>query len=134
VNHPRRKTHRFEFVIDELWPLRPSIKNSFGITFVYVGEKLVVGLRDSSKLPNTNGVWLFTSVEHLDSLKNEFPTLPRQYFWKSNRNAWLILASKLEQFEEHALKACGLILDGDKRIGRPTRGARQFRPGQLMEL
>lgn len=118
----KKRVHRFEFVLDELWPLRPSIKNAFGFTFVYIGEQLVLGLRDSAKLPSTNGVWLFTSVEFLDSLKREFPSLPRQYFWKSDKKAWLILAAKLEQFEEHAYKACELILNGDRRIGRMTRG------------
>lgn len=122
VSSTKKRIHRFAFVLDELWPLRPSIKNAFGFTFVYVGEQLVLGLRDSAKLPNTNGVWLFTSVEFLDSLKREFPSLPRQYFWKSDKKAWLILASKLEQFEEHAYKACELILNGDRRIGRLTRG------------
>ena len=122
MKNSKNKTHRFQFVLDELWPLRPVVKNSFGILFVYVGEQLVLGLRDSIKLPNTNGVWLFTSIEHLDSLRRDFPSLPQHCFWKSEKKAWLILASRLGDFEELALKACELILNGDRRIGRVTRG------------
>jgi hypothetical protein len=36
----------------------------------------------------------------------------------------VILASKLENFEEYAYTACELILRGDRRIGRVTRGGR----------
>jgi len=109
-------------VIDELESIRPIIKRAFGFTYIYLDEKLLCGLRNSLKQPNTNGIWLFTTTEHLDSLAREFPQLPRRHLWRSGKNAWVVLASRLEYFEEYAFKACELILNGDNRIGRLTRG------------
>ncbi len=111
----------FQFVLDELFPVRPTTKQMFGFTYIYLDEKLLLGLRDSVKQPQTNGIWLFTLSEHLASLHKEFPMLPRSSFWKSGENGWVILASKLGDFEECAFKACELILRGDQRIGRLTR-------------
>ena len=113
----------FQFVLDELLPLRPVIRQMFGFTYVYFDEKLLLSLRDSVKQPQYNGVWLYTQAEHIESLRREFPLLPRRSFWKSGKsgNGWVILASGLEDFEEYAFKACELILRGDQRIGRVTR-------------
>lgn len=122
MNNKQSEHSRFQFVLDELWPLRPVIKHTFGFIYIYLDGRLLLGLRDSTKHPNTNGVWLFTTVEHLDSLRREFSSLRGQYFWKSGNNGWVILASRLEGFEENALRACELILNGDRRIGRLTRG------------
>lgn len=74
-------------------------------------------------------MWLYTTTEHVDSLAREFPNLSRRQLWRSGRNAWIVLASRLEDFEEYAFKACELILKGDRRIGRVTRGGRQAVPG-----
>ena len=112
----------FAFVIDELESIRPTIKRAFGFTYLYLDEKLLCGLRNSPKQPGTNGIWLFTTTDHVDSLAQEFPQLPRRYLWRSGKNAWVVLASRLEYFEEYAFKACELILNGDNRIGRLTRG------------
>ena len=111
----------FPFVIDELISLRPTIKNVFGSTNVYLGEKLLLSLRDSPTHPGTNGIWIYTTAEHVDSLAREFPGLPRRQLWRSGKNAWVVLASRLEDFEEYAFTACELILKGDQRIGRLTR-------------
>jgi hypothetical protein len=35
-----------------------------------------------------------------------------------------VLAAKNENFEEYAYKACELVLRGDRRLGRVTRGSR----------
>jgi hypothetical protein len=99
----------------------------FGFTYVYVDEKLLFSLRHSVRKPGSNGMWLYTTVEHLESLGREFPELSKRYLWRSGRNAWVILASKLEGFEEYAFRACELILNGDQRIGRVTRGGRGTR-------
>lgn len=66
-------------------------------------------------------MWLYTTAEHIESLGREFPQLSRRYLWRSGRNAWVILASRLEGFEEYVFKACDLILRGDPRIGRISR-------------
>lgn len=112
----------FPFVLEELVSIRPTVKRMFGFTYVYLDEKLLFSLRNSSNKPGSNGMWLFTTVEHIDSLASEFPQLSRRYLWRSGKNAWVILASKLEGFEEYAFRACELILRGDPRIGRIGRG------------
>jgi len=119
----------FAFVVDELSPLRPTIRRVFGFTYLYVGELLLCGLRDSVKKPASNGMWLFTTRDHVDQLGAEFPELPKRYLWRSKENAWVILPSKLEEFENYAFKACEMIINGDRRIGRLSRG-KVARPDQ----
>lgn len=116
------KNDPFPFVLDELLVIRPRIRRMFGFTHVYLDEKLLCSLRNSQKQPATNGMWLYTSTENLESLAREFPQLPKRQLWRSGKNAWVVLASSLADFEEHALKACELMLNGDRRIGRVTRG------------
>src|SRR5688572_25585795 len=100
----------FDFVIEELAELRPVVKSAFGFTYVYyLDDLLLFTLRDSVKQPATNGMWLFTSSEHVDSLAKEFPDLSRRQVWRSGKNCWIVLASRFECFEEYALKACELI-------------------------
>ena len=118
-----RRQSPFQFVLDELDPIRPIVKQMFGFTHVYLDGKLLLSTRNSVKQPRFNGVWLYTHAEHIESLRNEFPLLPRRSFWRSGKNGWVILASTLEDFEEYAFKACELILRADQRIGRVTRGA-----------
>jgi hypothetical protein len=118
---PKQGEMPFPFVLDELGSIRPTIKRAFGFTYLYLDEKLLCALRDSTKQPSSNGMWLFTNTEHIESLGREFPQLPRRYLWRSGKNAWVVLPSRLADFEEFALKACELILNGDRRIGRLTR-------------
>ncbi|HET6890619.1 MAG TPA: hypothetical protein VFH31_05910 [Pyrinomonadaceae bacterium] len=111
----------FPFILEELFPVRPVFKQAFGFTHIYLDERLLCSLRDSTKQPATNGMWLYTSVDHLESLSREVPQLSKRYLWRSGKNGWVVLASKLEYFEDYAYKACELILNGDRRIGRITR-------------
>ena len=111
----------FPFVLEELVSIRPTVKQMFGFTHVYLDDKLLFSLRDSINKPGSNGMWLYTTAEHIESLGSEFPQLSRRYLWRSGRNAWVILASKLEGFEEYVFKACDLILRGDPRIGKVSR-------------
>ena len=112
----------FPFVLEELAPLRPTIKRMFGFTHVYLDDRLLCSLRDSIKQTGTNGMWLYTTTEHVESLAREFPHLSRRQLWRSGKNSWIVLASRLEDFEEFAFRACEQILTGDRRICRVTRG------------
>jgi hypothetical protein len=118
-----KRQARFQFVIDELLPIRPRVKQAFGFTYLYVGERLVLSLRDQVKQPKYNGVWLYTGAEHIDHYRREFQSLPRRCFWRSKKSGtgWVIIAAEFAEFEEYAFKACELILNGDRRIGRPSR-------------
>lgn len=113
----------FPFVLEELVPLRPTVKRMFGFTHVYLDDRLLCSLRNSARQTGTNGLWLYTTTEHVESLAREFPHLSRRQLWRSGKKAWIVLASRLEDFEEYAFKACELILNGDRRIGRVTRGS-----------
>jgi len=128
LNPARKRRQPFPFVLEELEPLRPTVKPMFGMTSIYLGDKLLCSLRDSVKQPNTNGIWLYTTAEHIDSLAREFPGLSKRQLWRSrsSEKAWIVLASQLENFEEYAFKACELMLRGDQRIGRlsATRNTR----------
>jgi len=117
----RTKQFPFQFVLDEVSSLRPAVKNVFGFTYVYLDDKLLFALRDSQKQPATNGMWVFTSAEHVESLAREFPDLPRRQIWRSGPKCWLVLSSRLSGFEEYAFRACQLVLNGDPRIGRISR-------------
>ncbi len=118
----KKQATPFPFVIDELVSIRPTIKRAFGFTYLYLDERLLCGLRNSPKQPSSNGMWIFTTTEDIESLAKEFPQLSRRYLWRSGKNAWVVLPSRLAEFEEYAFKACELILNGDRRIGRTTRG------------
>lgn len=117
----QRRPIPFPFIIDELESLRPTVRNVFGFTHVYLEDKLLFSLRDAPTRAGSNGMWLYTTTEHADSLAQEFADLPRRQIWRSGKKAWIVLASRLGNFEEYALKACELILRGDQRIGRLSR-------------
>jgi hypothetical protein len=123
MSKPKRQSP-YQFVLDELVPIRPAIKPMFGFTYVYLDDKLVLSLRHSVKQRQFNGVWLYTLAENIESLRREFPSLPRRSFWRSGKNGWIILASTLDDFEEYAFRACELILRGDQRLGRVSRRGR----------
>ncbi len=118
---PPRKRIPFPFVIDELESLRLKVRTVFGFTHVYLEDMLLFSLRDNTTQPGSNGMWLYTTTENADSLAREFTDLPQRQIWRSGKKAWIILASRLPEFEEHAFKACELILRGDQRIGRLSR-------------
>ena len=111
----------FQFVYEELFSLRPTVKCVFGFTYLYLDDRLLVGLRKSTKQTSSNGMWIFTTTDNIESLAKEFPQLSRRYLWRSGKNAWVVIPSRLAEFEEYAFKACELILNGDQRIGRVSR-------------
>jgi len=55
---PRRKPLPFPFIIDELESLRPTVRNIFGFTHVYLEDKLLFSLRDVPTQRGSNGMWL----------------------------------------------------------------------------
>jgi hypothetical protein len=122
-SYPAKRQVPFQFVLDELLPIRPTIRRMFGFTYIYLDEKLLLSLRDSVKQPKYNGVWLYTEAEHIESLRKEFPQLSRRYFWRSKKSGsgWIILSCEQEEFEEYVFRACEMVLGGDQRLGRVGR-------------
>lgn len=118
---PRRNVPH-EFVIEALSPLSARTNPMFGCHAVYVGEKIVLILRDRHEGTADNGVWLATTAEHHESLRREFPNMRSIQIFGKKVTGWQVLPVDAADFEEAALHACDLILSGDARIGKIPKG------------
>jgi hypothetical protein len=112
-----RKSVPHEFVLDALAPLSPHTRAMFGCLAVHIGEKIVLILRDRPKLPRDNGVWVATTSDHHESLRRELPML-RSIRLLGTKTNWQNVPAEASDFEEGALRVCGMILAGDSRIGK----------------
>ena len=92
----------------------------FGAFAVYVGEKIVLVLRQRESHEEANGVWLATKKEYHTSLKGILPSMRSIYILSDGKaeTEWQMLPLDSDDFESSATKACELILRGDERIGR----------------
>jgi hypothetical protein len=71
----QRKAVPHEFVLDAIAPLWPETRSMFGCLAVYVQDKIVLILRDKRDGTADKGVWLATTEEHHQSLRQEFPNM-----------------------------------------------------------
>ncbi len=108
----------FEFVLEELDRAHPRVRPMFGCYAIYVGEKLVLILRQRKDHTDDNGVWLAALREHHESLKKEFPCMRSVRLLGTVETAWQNIPVDEDDFEELVLKACSLIIRGDLRIGK----------------
>ena len=90
----------------------------FGSLALYVGEKIVLILRDKRDGSRDDGVWLATTAEHHESLRRDFPNMRSIGILGLDVTHWQVLAVDTPDFEEAALRACELIAAGDPRIGK----------------
>jgi hypothetical protein len=118
IGTKKRKAVPYEFVLEALSPLSPRTNPMFGCLAVYVGEKIVLILRDRPKKTADNGVWLATTEEHHDSLQREFPNMRSIRLLGKKVTGWQVLPADAPDFEEAALRACDLVVAGDPRIGK----------------
>lgn len=107
----------FEFVIEALRGLDLRTKAMFGCEAIYVGDKIMLILRQRGKPKPDDGIWVATEREHHDSLREEFPTLRSIKLFGGDTD-WQNLPINEDGFEEGALRLCELIHAGDVRIGR----------------
>jgi hypothetical protein len=128
----RRKAVPHQFVLDAIAELSPITRPMFGCTAIYVGEKIVLILREKPTYTADNGVWLATSEEHHESLRREFPNIRSIQLLGKRITSWQVLPSDSPDFEQAALRACELVLAGDPRIGKvpKSRRARKSKPGR----
>jgi len=119
-----RKSVPHPFVLEALADLSPRTRSMFGCLAVYVGEKIVLILRDKPGRDADNGVWLATTKEHHPSLQREFPNMRSIRVLGKKITGWQILPADAPDFEEKALHACELVAAGDPRIGK-VPGARK---------
>jgi hypothetical protein len=111
----------FDFVLDELYALEPTVKPMFGCHAVYVKEKIVLILRRRETYPEDNGVWLATTREHHASPRKRLPGMRTIGLFGGAESGWQNLPADGERFEEEVMKACNLILRGDPRIGKTPK-------------
>ena len=114
----KRKPVPHEFVLEAIASLSPRTRPMFGCLAVYVGERIVLILRDKANHLEDNGVWLATTEEHHKSLKREFPRMRSIAVLGEKVTGWQVLPADVEDFEETALRACELVITGDPRIGK----------------
>jgi hypothetical protein len=114
----RGKPVPHEFVLEAIASVAPVTRPMFGCLAVYVGEKIVLVLRDSRKTPADNGIWLATTVEHHESLRREFPRMRSIRVLGKEPTGWQVLPADDPEFEAAAMRACALVLARDARIGK----------------
>ena len=107
-----------EFVLDAISTLSPKTRFMFGCLAVYVGDRIVLFLRDKRTGIPDNGVWLATTIEHHESLRAEFPNMRSIQVFGKEVTGWQVLPVDAPDFEESALRACELIVARDPRIGK----------------
>ena len=114
----QRKIVPHAFVLDAISSLSPQTRPMFGCLAVYAGDRIVLLLRDRPNRIGDNGVWLATTAEHHASLQNEFPNMRSIQLLGKEKTGWQVLPVEAPDFEKSALRACELILKGDRRIGK----------------
>ena len=120
----KRKPVPHEFVLEALDPVSPWTRPMFGCLAVYVGEKIVLVLRDKPTYLRDNGVWLATTLEHHESLRRDFPNMRSIELLGKEVTGWQVLPVDTPDFEQASLRACEFIVAGDSRIGK-VPGARR---------
>lgn len=115
----KRKAVPHEFVLDAMASLSPETRPMFGCLAVYVGNKIVCVLRDKRDgTADDDGMWLATTVEHHESLRQDFPTMRSIRVLGKDVTGWQVLPASTPDFEEAAFRACEFIIAGDPRIGK----------------
>lgn len=120
------------FVLDALERVAPTTRPLFGCLAVYVGEKVVLALREKG-VDDDDGVWIATTKDHHASLVTELPSMRSIGVLGDGVTGWQILPSDSPDFEEEAIRACELILAGDPRIGKIPAPRRVRLPAETAE-
>jgi hypothetical protein len=114
----QRRGVPYEFVLDALADLPTETRTMFGCLAVYLGDKIVLILRERRDPPADNGVWIATTEEHHESLAREFPSMRSIQLFGNKITGWQVLPADAPDFEQAALRACELIVARDPRIGK----------------
>ena len=114
----KKKPLPHPFVLDALEAAHPETRPMFGCTAVYVGEKIMLVLRDKGGADADSGVWVATTLDHHESLRRELPSLRSITVFGTGVTGWQVLPSTSPDFEDEALRVCEMILTGDARVGK----------------
>jgi hypothetical protein len=115
----------YPFVLDAIGELSPETRPFFGCLAVYIGDKIVLILREKRDGSGSDGVWLATTTEHHESLRREFPNMRSIAVFRQDVTHWQILPADAPDFEESALRACELIVAKDPRLGKVPKSRRK---------
>ncbi len=107
----------FSFVLDELIDLEPVVKPMFGCFGVYVGENIVLMLRQRADWIQDNGVWVGTKKEHHESLRQVLRGMRSIEVFGPGESGWQVLPVHDENFEKMVSDVCELIRSNDPRVG-----------------
>jgi len=113
----------FDFVLTELESLAPFTRRMFGCYGVYVDDRIVFMLRDKGASVD-DGVWIATTREHHESLRDVLPNMRSITVFASRQGeqgeatGWQVPPADANDFEDSVLRACALVRDGDARIGK----------------
>jgi len=117
----------FDFILDCLYPKELIIKPMFGCFGLYMNNRIYFFLRNRDDKKELNGVWVAVATpEDYGSLAKELPSINQDKELvedHKSENKWLLLSAFDHQFESLVNKACDLILNNDKRIGKVTKGS-----------
>lgn len=113
----------YSFVLDHLTGVDIVIKPMFGFYGIYTAGKLYLCLirREKAlirreKEPLQKGVYIATTTDHVDSLKDVFPAAQVELLKEGK--VWLFVSETRPEFEQYVIRACEMIAAGDLRIGR----------------
>jgi hypothetical protein len=124
-----RKAVSHSFGLEALAPLSPYTRPMFGCLAIYVGEKIVLILRDKRDHPSDNGVWLATTEDDHRSLLEELPSMRSSGLFGKPVTGWQALSADAPDFEREALRASELVLARDSRIGKVLGRRAPGKPG-----
>src|SRR5258707_78594 len=111
-----RRSVPFEFVLDALTPLEPRTHPMFGCLAVYVGEKIVLMLRNKATEMQDNGVWIATTEEHHASLRREVPKMRSIQLFGGKISGWQGLACDGPDLETAGFGASGIWMPQDHTL------------------
>ena len=105
---PKRRSAPYPFILEALAPLEPEVRPMFSGFAVYVGEKIVLMLRDSLKQSKDNGIWLvFSETANLADprIRQDFPSLRLIDLLGGKIGHWRLIPADSSTFESEALHA-----------------------------
>jgi hypothetical protein len=108
----------FDFVLEELYSIEPTVKPMFGCHAIYIRGKIVLMLRNKDTYQYDNGVWIATTRDHHASLRKDFPAMRTIRLFGGTESEWQNLPADSDDFEAEVMKVCKLILKGDLRVGK----------------
>lgn len=108
----------YHFLLKELYPVRPVIRKMLGGYALLVDKKVFLLLREAATNPEFNGVFIAVLPEFYDEMKIEIHNSRMEFDLDGSKNSWIFISEDLPDFKEKVIKACTLIKNNDKRIGK----------------